>query len=401
MNSKAKQVLRVALHGMDGRSYKTMEMYLRGPCKGNARVVLENEAEIDIIDADHPTAASILENRRLQTPDRPIILLSLQTLKIDNTLFVKKPVESANLLDILKQAKQILDKQKVDSAKHIDLLDDTTDFKLKIKAETPLVKEISSKNIDQNELKNMVKNKTSVYLNEGGFSSFFGVVANIDFDDPEQLPLASYNIKNSYLYYVTSAFKVAKVKGGASQLNCGWKPLLIFPHSSMIWLDADDKQLMAFSGITISKELGFSIDLTPVNLTSWTLNKDLDKCQSMEAFVWKLAIWTSKGRFPDAIDFHKQIYLKQWPNFTRLVVTPHALRIAALLMQGPRSMLNIANVLNINPKYVFVFVSACYALDLIGIAQRVSDELVVPEKIEPSKKQSLFSKILNKLLSSM
>jgi hypothetical protein len=401
MNSKANQVLLVALYGMDGRSYKTMEMYLRGPCKGSARVVLENEAEIDIIDADHPTAASILENRRLQTPDRPIILLSLQILKIDNTLFVKKPVESANLLDALKQAKQSIDKKKVESAKHIDLLDDPTDFHLETKVPPPLAKKILTTNLDHNELKSMVKNQASVYLNEGGFASFFGVVPNIDFDDPEQLPLASYSIKNSYLYYVKSAFKVAKVKGGASQLNCGWKPLLIFPHSNMIWQDADDKQLMAFSGIAISKESGFSIDMIPVNLTSWTLNKDLDKCQSMEAFAWKLAIWTSKGRFPDAIDIHKQIYLKQWPNFTRLVVTPHALRIAALLMQGPRSMLNIANALNINPKYVFVFVSACYALDLIDHAQRISDELVVPEKIKPNKKQSLFSKILNKLLSSM
>jgi hypothetical protein len=131
------------------------------------------------------------------------------------------------------------------------------------------------------------------------------------------------------------------------------------------------------------------------------LGKDLDKCQSMEAFVWKLAIWTSKGRFPDVIDIHNQVYLKRWPNFTRLVVTPHALRIAALLMQGPRSMLNIASVLNIKPKFVFVFVSACYALDLMGQSQRKSDELVVPEKIEPTKKQILFSKILNKLRSSI
>jgi hypothetical protein len=169
----------------------------------------------------------------------------------------------------------------------------------------------------------------------------------------------------------------------------------------MIWLDADDKQLMAFAGIAINKESSFSIDLIPVNLASWMINKDLSRFQSMEAFVWKLAIWTSKGRFPDVIDIHKQIYLKRWPNFTRLVVTPHALRIAALLMQGPRSMLNIASALNINPKFVFVFVSACYTMDLMGQVQRKSDELIVPEKIEPSKKQGLFSKILNKLRSSM
>jgi hypothetical protein len=297
-------------------------------------------------------------------------------------------------------AKQKIVKLEIESTKQIDLLDDTKDIQLEPATEASLVK-VSAKKLDHNELEIMVKNHSSIYLNEGGFASFFGVVANIDFDDPEQLQQASFSTKNSYLYYVQSAFKIAKVKGGASQLNCGWKPLLIFPHSNLIWQDADDKQLMAFAGIVINKGLGFSIDLIPIDLTSWMLGKDLDKCQSMEAFVWKLAIWTSKGRFPDVIDIHKQVYLKRWPNFTRLVVTPHALRIAALLMQGPRSMLNIASVLNIKPKFVFVFVSACYALDLMGQSQRKADELVVPEKIEPTKKQSLFSKILNKLRSSI
>lgn len=401
MNSKTKRVLRVALHGMDGRSYKTMELYLRGPCQGNAKVVAEDEAEIDIIDADHPTAASILENRRQQTPDRPIILLSLQTLKIDNTIFVKKPVKSDNLLNALRLAKQDIDKMKVESAKHVDLLNGAIAVQPETAAEISLVKEIAAKNLDHNELNTIIKNHSSTYLSEGGFASFFGIIANIDFNDPKQLPQASYCVKNHYLYYVQSAYKVAKTKGDASQLNCGWKPLLIIPHSNLIWLDADDKQLMAFAGIAISKESSFSIDLIPVNLASWMINKDLNRFQSMEAFIWKLAIWTSKGRFPDVIDIDKQVYLKRWPNFTRLVVTPHALRIAALLMQGPRSMLNIANALNINPKFVFVFVSACYTMDLMGQVHRKSDELVVPEKIEPSKKQGLFSKILNKLRSSM
>jgi len=31
--------IKVALYGMDPRSYKTMELYLKGPCKGIAVVV--------------------------------------------------------------------------------------------------------------------------------------------------------------------------------------------------------------------------------------------------------------------------------------------------------------------------------------------------------------------------
>ena len=70
--------IKVALYGMDPRSYKTMELYLKGPCRSIAEVVAEQDAQIDIIDADFATAGEILEIRRQQTPDRPIVLLSLQ-----------------------------------------------------------------------------------------------------------------------------------------------------------------------------------------------------------------------------------------------------------------------------------------------------------------------------------
>lgn len=82
---------------------------------------------------------------------------------------------------------------------------------------------------------------------------------------------------------------------------------------------------------------------------------------------------------------------------TRLVVTPHALRISALLIRGPRTMLNIAEVLDIKPQYVFVFVSACQALDFIGQAKRTDDQLVVPAEIKSTQSSGLFKKILNKL----
>ena len=43
MKDKRKYPLKVALHGMDGRTYKMMVMYLQGPCKGVAVVVEDSE----------------------------------------------------------------------------------------------------------------------------------------------------------------------------------------------------------------------------------------------------------------------------------------------------------------------------------------------------------------------
>jgi hypothetical protein len=96
----------------------------------------------------------------------------------------------------------------------------------------------------------------------------------------------------------------------------------------------------------------------------------------LEAFLWKLACWTSMGRYPKGLDHTKPVYLKNWPNFTRLLVTPHALRIAALLVQHPRTMGDVAQKLNIKPQYVFIFISAACAIGLAGQAKRLSDTLV-------------------------
>jgi hypothetical protein len=241
-------------------------------------------------------------------------------------------------------------------------------------------------------------------LDENSFSTFIGIIPGIDFNDKEQVVKASYSPKNYFQGYVLSAIKVAKEKNRMLQLNSTWKPLLIFPHSHEVWLDADDKQLRAFASLEMNKATGSKLTITAVNPTTTGVGGKLERFNDVDAFVWKLAVWTSKGRYPHSLDIHRPIFIKQWPNFTRFLITPHALRITALLINGPRTMLNLSEDLGIKPQYIFVFVSAAYALGLVGQAQRKADELFVPPPVENVvKKESskgLLSKILGKLRSS-
>jgi len=164
-----------------------------------------------------------------------------------------------------------------------------------------------------------------------------------------------------------------------------------------VWLDADEKQLRAFAGLPISSSLVGKMSITPLSLESAVMNEALEKFHSVDAFLWKIACWASKGRYPGNIDIRHPVYLKNWPNFTRLLVTPHALRISALLIQGPRTLGNIAEVLNVKPQYVFVFVSAASSLGLAGQAKREVDVLVHTPDIKPNKNQGLLSRILSTL----
>lgn len=398
--------LRVALYGMDSRTSKTMEMYLKGPCGGAAEVVGEADADIDMIDADYPMAKDLLEARRAAIPLRPIILLSLQNLQIDNTYFVKKPVNVDQILAVLDKIRVAITPRKVvadevkpavvqappiEAPKH-----PAVDSPKKVNIEVYAKKSAGAKHVDTQEQQKTAKHQSAMQLNEGGFTAFLGTVSNIDFDDSAQLLTACYDPRQSFLGYVQSAFKTAKLQSRALRLNSIWKPLLIFPESGEIWLDADDKHLRAFAGVTLSKDAIGTMSLAALDV-SLAANRALDKFQDMNTFIWKLALWTSKGRFPIGLDIQHPVFLERWPNFTRLVITPDALRIAALLVSSPRTPLEVITVLNVKPQYVFAFMSACHAVGLLKQSARQVDTVIAPEPPKPVPNKSLLSKILGKL----
>ena len=417
MKGKSNKPLNVALYGMDGRSHKTMVMFLQGPCKGKAVVVDELDADVDILDADSVNAKEVLEDRQVKTPDRPIILLSLEEVCIEGTIYVKKPVQIVELVEALNQAKAIYNGEKPKNAKvlpkqaSINILpkqaaisepepEPEIELELKNEKTAPVVekKQAATKKINSEKSNKSSRHRTAMNLTEKGFFSYIGHVEGVDFSKREQVLLASYRPRDFFLGYVQSAIRVARDKGRILQLNSSWKPLMIFPYSHEIWLDADDKQLRAFAGLAIMDKSGKGMSLSLVEQnTSGFINEKMENFYDADAFIWRLAVWTSKGRYPESININRPVYLIHWPNFTRLVVTPHALQIAALLINGPRTLINIADSLKIKPQYVFVFISAAYALGLVGQARRMADELIAPPEVKEPESKGLLSKILGKL----
>ncbi|WKJ89160.1 hypothetical protein QZJ86_14145 [Methylomonas montana] len=407
MNKTSKKAFRIALYGMDSRTCKTMEMYLKGPCRGAAVVVGEADADIDMIDADHVKAKEILHTRKAAAPDRPVILLSLQTLQIDNTFFIKKPVNVEQILAVLDKIKTIGTARKpvaeapkpaktAIASPAVALEPSKVEPPKQVAIDVYVNKSADVKPIVTEEHQKTAKHQSAMQLNEGGFTAFLGTLSDVDFDDETQVLTACYDSRQFFLGYVQSAYKTAELQSRVLQLNSIWKPLIIFPESQEIWLDADDKQTRAFAGMPLGKSSISQMTLTAVDLTK-TTNRALDKFQDMHAFIWKLAIWTSKGRFPIGLDIQRPVFLARWPNFTRLVITPDALRIAALLVEAPRTPLEVASLLQISPQYVFAFISACHAIGILRQSERQADMVITAEPTKKPKNEGLLSKILSKL----
>ena len=231
---------------------------------------------------------------------------------------------------------------------------------------------------DKDECKKTAKHQTAMRLDEKGFREYIGADVDIDVNDPSQFSKAHYNPTNYYMGTVQSAIAACRGKDQSFSLHSNWKPIILLPHSQEIGLNGSDAELKMFAGIKLKHRntKATTLRLIPIDAGIVNIGSALNKFQSMESVLWKLACWTSMGRYPHDIDYRKPVYLKNWPNFTRLLVTPHALRIAALLVQNPRTMGNIAETLDIKPQYVFTFISAAHAIGLSGQGRRVSDSLV-------------------------
>lgn len=92
-----------------------------------------------------------------------------------------------------------------------------------------------------------------------------------------------------------------------------------------------------------------------------------------DELIYSIGAHTFRGRLPEDTDVHAPVYLRAWPNFTRLPRLPDAMRIAAVWTRTPLSLLRTADTLAIPQRHVFAFYAACWSAGLAGPSRRVAE----------------------------
>jgi hypothetical protein len=123
-----------------------------------------------------------------------------------------------------------------------------------------------------------------------------------------------------------------------------------------------------------------------------------------DEFIWKVTIWTARGRLTVGTHADAPARLAFWPNFTRLLPVEHGLRLAAYWIRNEASVHEVAKQLGLPLAVVCDFHSAASAVGAMETAAHARPSRIL-ETPAPSKApaeappRGMLSRLMGKLLS--
>ena len=366
--------LKVAAVGMDHRMLELLKMAFQGPGKGAFMITAVESADVFIYNMDHVDAGEQWEKYQKAYPQRPAILMALDDPEIANTIYIEKPFRIETLLKTLNTIKPS-------------------------EAVTPSNEDEKSNTTKQEPSKPTPSLTQEVYNDE---REFCGSNPDIDFTNIAALPSIYYKPSDYLQEQIFYAARISNTDNIAVQIavkvNEKWELITFLPTLKGVFTTLSDFQLRVICTApkycTEIKVHRYSADETSILENG---PKTKTSIQNNEPFLWKVALWTSRGRLPQGTSLSAPVKLYRWPNFTRLHTTPNCMRIATLLLDDSRPLKVVAKVLNIPQRHVFAFYTAAYALGLATNVNTANNAMDASSQGKKHKQHSLLGRILRRL----
>jgi len=180
--------------------------------------------------------------------------------------------------------------------------------------------------------------------------------------DPQQ---TFFSVKGTLQEAVGEAFRAARKWNGLTLLDTPAGSLILDAPANRAYLGFDPAQLNPMCLTPLAEPLRVQM-LAQRDLARMKEEPGrLVISEHADALVWRIAVLTSRGRLPLGTNTDAMLYLRRWPNITRLPHTPEALRVSALLAVRGASLVEAVRLLGIPQRYVFATYTALAALDLI------------------------------------
>ena len=414
MNRRA---IKILLLGFDTRVIKAFELFFLTKCNEQFLIeTLNNTAPIAVIDFDIFHNKEKIEAIRKDNPEIIIFALSLieQSEVIENIFFIKKPINYLDLKKELLNAKKSIENgqplkrnKNRKRANSLQPINESLNRNKKVNGRI-------TKSRSYNENEERVSSKQTVFshstsaantLSKQEESYFIGNNKDVDLSNPQELLSIVYSTKHRMQRVVLKAVKQARrAKMPVHIIYLGFE-FVVEPIQDIIYSVAGNSILRPLCLLDSKNIEKFNLVTGTLKVDELFSSKGLATKKIIEtkidAFLWKVALWSSRGRMPNTMDVNTPAFLMEWPNLTRLDNFPQAMRIAAYLIKQPCKLGDVAKNLDIPQRYVFSFFSAAHAIGIAGISLRKVDS-TFSEKT-PSKKiapRSFLKKILGRLIGA-
>lgn len=433
MGNGVARPLRLAVYGFDDRSRETLRLAFDGPGKGCGVIVDESAAEASIFNMDSVNASELWRDYRQRFPDRSTIIMAIKDPQIEGTVYIPKPVRIDAMMKAIEKvrgvaipaevAETIVQEAQPEPAvatqaggavvRPAEVAANTDRL-----AESPVrpVEQVSAKEEPKNEPASMEQAAQEKKAGED-----VSVQQQTDADAkpaaaPPPKPAKPKPAKRRETYYdplellqgrIQEALDHANKKYVAVQLNIqvdegDWQSITFLPGVKRVLTTLSEEQLKHLCTTPVDL-LNCKTKIHKGDETFNMIRKVTDEKsgQSLDVFLWKVAVWSSVGRLPAGTNLSEPVKLKHWPNLTRFYPIPNAMRIATLIIDQPRPLPLVIKVLNLPQSHVFAFYSAANAIGLVANREGVG-ESPVAEQVTPQKHKhhSLFGRILKRLRGS-
>lgn len=380
-------LLKVFPLGFSERSLRTLVVFFERQLVESCVISEQDIADVSMIDFDAQNAQQLLSHELAARPNQPRILLAYQPeqCKVPGAVLVQKPVKMDVLLAILKNMRRkVFQPRRVTATQLAAILSRNTrasgcaPHPVKARCQPDLAAH------------------AAMHLHSREKYFFIGSMPDIDLENTRERDKAFYDPRQFLQGFVQKAIALGIENASVVRLSSpAFGNIEIYPFAKKVIARTATYSLSAIARLPL-REIDVKIDLLAAAVQ---FPLDEEGVEGLDAFLWKLALWASRGRLPLGTDLDTPLVLKRWPNLTRLLSPPHATRIAGLWAREPIVLSRSIATLDLPQRYVFAFYSACLVHGIVAPAKRALDPLLVrPPALD--EKRNLLRALTSKLMGN-
>jgi len=396
---KTQPIPRVRLIGMNERALNLFTMFLQSSAKGLCEVVDDGSHQIVIIDLDAVDNARMWLDVRSQFTG-PAIVLSVREQSLVNAFWVAKPVKEDQFKLALGQAQKALSQPSsqpaaVPRSPQAPLPAKTERQAEPIKPAIPTTKASAPTPEKTTTLTSSAAGGMNESLDEHT-QTCCGSLHDEVYLDPRQREQLFFNSSDTLLGLLRQTMMLTKEQGIARIAREGAHPLYVGYAQDFVSSPMHEAYLRALCARNIG-DSPVKVELVDMD-AKFIGTSDDARMRRLDNVLWKTALWSSRGRVERGTSLDAPVHLRAWPNIPRLMSVPDGLRIAALWVTQPTSLLDTARKLGVPHRFVFSFYTACQAFDLVEqLGVDVQSNSVHAAKAVSQEKRGLFGNLLKKL----